>query len=222
MKITAISDTHTIEKKFLLNIEPTDVLIHCGDFSSNEKNFYEFLDWFSKQEAIHKILVAGNHDMFAVELGYEKTFEICKEKGIIYLQDTSVEIDGIKFYGSPWTPVFFNWFFMKSEQELMSIYKKIPEDTVVLITHGPKRGILDRVVSNGSVRHVGSSALANRIEYLTQLKFHFFGHIHEQYGISKETEYENYTSVNASIIYDGYHKTFDRGPKPAITVFLEK
>ena len=30
----------------------------------------------------------------------------------IYLEDSGVEIDGVRFWGSPWTPTFMDWAFM--------------------------------------------------------------------------------------------------------------
>ena len=36
------------------------------------------------------------------------------------------EIEGLKFYGSPWTPVFYDWAFMLPEVELAGKWAMIP------------------------------------------------------------------------------------------------
>jgi hypothetical protein len=44
---------------------------------------------------------------------------------------------GYKFYGSPYTPAFCEWAFQLNETDAIEKWKKIPEDTEILITHGP-------------------------------------------------------------------------------------
>ncbi len=56
-------------------------------------------------------------------------------------------IEGLKFYGSPWQPTFHNWAFnLDRGEEIKKVWDKIPNDTDVLITHGPPFGILDKTV----------------------------------------------------------------------------
>ena len=106
-------------------------------------------------------------------------------------------IDGIKFYGSPNTPEFMSWAFMKQRgKSIAKIWKKIPDDTDVLITHGPPKGILD-LCKDG---HVGCQDLLERV-YEVQPKFHIFGHIHESRGQHKEN---GTTFVNVTQL-DGYY-----------------
>jgi hypothetical protein len=53
-------------------------LIHCGDFcvNGNENQINDFLNWFSKAPAKHKILFTGKHDFpFVLE-----TFSVYKNK----------------------------------------------------------------------------------------------------------------------------------------------
>ena len=65
-------------------------------------------------------------------------------KDCIYLQDSGVEIEGFKLWGIPWTPKFYNWAFMKNKGgEIGVVVNKIPNDTDILITHGPPFGRLD-------------------------------------------------------------------------------
>ena len=100
-KFTAISDTHNQHSKVI--IEPTDVLLHAGDYTSIGRihEVKDFLEWFSIQPAKHKIFISGNHDF----LDYETPSlfkEILKEyPNIIYLRDELIEIEGISIWGVP-------------------------------------------------------------------------------------------------------------------------
>ena len=196
MKVVLISDTHGSSSDISLPIVPGDLIIHSGDFTRSrayaEEDFYDFIEWFSSLDYKYKILVSGNHDKFIYE-NREAAKILLHTYGIIYLEDSSVVLEGIKFYGSPWTPTFLNWYFMKPNNKLADIYEKIDIDTQVLITHGPAYGILDITHSN---IHAGCNALRYRVENLPSLKYHAFGHIHESRG-KKVINGVNY--INASI-----------------------
>jgi Icc-related predicted phosphoesterase len=130
-----------------------------------------------------KVLVAGNHDF-----AYEReavAVEALIPAGITYLRDTGVVIDGVRFWGSPWQPWFFDWAFnLHRGAEIAAKWALIPDDVQVLITHGPPHGILD-VVARPRGKHVGCEALRDRITALPALRLHAFGHhIHEAYGES--------------------------------------
>lgn len=173
MKIGAISDLHG----FTPDIPKCDILIIAGDCTSWDfpENWVKFSNYVDSASCQHVILVAGNHDG-ALENYPLSTISLFDER-VIYLQDKSVRIDGIKFYGSPWTPTFFDWYFMKGPDELAAEWAKIPEDTDILITHGPPFGILDCV--NGLC--CGDQALMERVKSIKPLH-HIFGHIHEGAG----------------------------------------
>jgi len=202
MKIIVISDTHSREKKIIMpetsNTE-TNVLIHCGDFSHSYKTFDNFLTWFSEVPGYkHKILIAGNHDEITWNMGYNKMRQICYTLDIIYLQDTGIEIEGINFWGSPWSVEYGGWPFMKDDFELDQMWKKIPDNTNVLITHGPAYGKCDEVNQDISVPNVGSRTLEMRTRELKELTYHFVGHIHDQAGEIYQDE--NFLTYNASIM----------------------
>lgn len=206
LKIIAISDTHGTHNK--IEIPKCDILIHAGDISSNGKlnDCVDFLKWFDRQPATHKIFIAGNHDfLFYDKPALRKDFfylHFNDTKNIYYLQDETVQISGINFYGIPWTPEFYNWAFMKERGEEMKVVTdKIPFDTHVLISHGPPKGILDITTNNESV---GCAELRERVSRLNNLKYHIFGHIHESYGV---TEYGGTTFINASILNFNYKIT---------------
>lgn len=182
MKIWHISDTHTYHG-FLKVPEGIDMVIFSGDCSNprdpytNEQEVRNFIEWFDNLEIQHKIFVAGNHDT-SIERGLitEENFHQCC---IHYLENTSVEIEGLKIFGSPLTPTFGNWAFMKPSFKLERVWKNIIDDDVdIVITHGPPKTVLD--LSENRQRQLefcGDKSLLNRIKEVNP-KLHCFGHIH--------------------------------------------
>jgi Icc-related predicted phosphoesterase len=211
MKIWHISDTHTYHK--LLEIpKDIDMVIHSGDCSNprdpyiNEPELRNFIDWFSSLDIKHKIYVAGNHDT-SIEKGLvtKKDFH---EKGIIYLENETISIEGFNIFGSPHTPMFGNWAFMKARHKLERIWSKaIAENTDVVICHGPPRGVLDLSYDRYNVlESCGDKSLMNRINEV-QPKLVLFGHIHNNKGIENtgtRTLYGLDTIFsNGSVVTDG-------------------
>jgi len=192
VKIVAISDTHTYHD--FIDLPAGDILVHMGDFClrGDRGEYDKFVDWFVKQPHRYKVFIAGNHDRI---LEREK---LPVPDGVYYLEDSAIEIEGIKFYGSPWLPEFFNWAFnLPRGRPLQEKWVQIPEDTQVLLTHGPPHKILDQC-PGGSV---GCEDLLERVLHLPKLQYHMFGHIHESYG----TEVFGSTMfVNASICNGRY------------------
>ena len=93
----------------------------------------------------------------------------------------------LKIYGSPWQPEFCGWAYnLPRGQALADKWAMIPDDTDILVTHGPPAGILDG--------DLGCLNLRRRVDELN-LKLHVFGHIHYSWGVMG-----NY--VNASICND--------------------
>lgn len=175
-----------------------DMIIHAGDISSTGTRFEieMFLNWFSKLNYKHKILIAGNHDFFfeeAPEYAIESLLNEYPE--VTYLNDTNVVIDGIKIHGSPITPYFRNWAFNRHAWEIEKHWELIPDDTDVLITHGPVYGYLDTTNRNA---RVGCHHLLDKITKMKQLKYFICGHIHEAYGTYQIDE--GPMLINASIL----------------------
>lgn len=192
MKIVCISDVHTHMKK--IKVPPCDMLLCAGDISyhGKEKNVRKFLKWFSNQPAKYKIFIAGNHDK-SFENAPEHVRGILRDyPDVIYLENSSVEIEGFKIWGSPWTPWFHDWAFNAYPEKIRSIWSQIPDDTDILITHGPPRRILDKTYWTNE--NVGCPWLLKKIQQI-QPKLHVFGHIHEGYGM---IEKDGTIFVNAS------------------------
>lgn len=204
MKIVLISDTHSKHKR-LGELPEGDMIIHAGDVSGRGyfKEVEAFCEWYRNLNFKYKILIAGNHD-FYFEHNDHSMIEhqlkpivvnpavVTEGMPIIYLHDSMVEIEGIKIWGSPYTPEFYNWAFMKKRgKELEDHWKKIPYGMDIVITHGPPKGILDECPE-----HVGDEDHLNRILEVRP-KYNVFGHIHEGYGIYKGI---HTTFINASVL----------------------
>lgn len=193
MKFVAISDTHNQHDK--LKLPEGDVIIHAGDItgrgSTNE--VFAFLEWFKMLDYKRKIFIAGNHDWF-FENSEETNFE-----GVTYLNDSGIKIDNINIWGSPVQPEFNNWAFNRNRgDQINKHWQLIPENTDLLITHGPPFGHLDMTTS---MQRVGCVDLLKRVTEIKP-KFHVFGHIHEAYGVNKNDLGTKF--INASVLNENY------------------
>jgi Icc-related predicted phosphoesterase len=195
-RITFISDTH--EKHKQLELPGGDILIHAGDLSNRgyKPAVQQFLDWFNVQDYRHKIFIAGNHD-FLFENQRSKAVELMAEyPDVTYLEQSGIEIDGIKIWGSPWQPWFHDWAFNLSRgEELRELWLQIPLDTDILVTHTPPKGYGDFTIRDH--QEVGCWDLFDVITSQVNPKYHVFGHIHEGYGVF---ETERTTFINASVV----------------------
>lgn len=204
MKIIAISDTHN--QHWNLTIPSCDILIHAGDATGRgrEDEVRDFGKWFQQQNAAYKIWVPGNHEkIFQEQLPKSKRwFEEECPSGLILINQ-SVQILGKKFYGSPVTPFFLNWAWNAYIDELKETWAAIPEDTDVLITHGPAATILDSVRIGSPP--LGCWVLRDEIQDRVKPEIHIFGHIHGSGG--KHETYGVTTHYNVSICDEGYSTT---------------
>lgn len=204
MKIVCISDTHNRHRS--IHLPDGDMLVHAGDFSvrGNESEFFDFVSWFAQQPHKHKVFIPGNHDGFVEEnLHFAKQHINSLPSKVHFLVDESVEINGIKIYGSPWTPTFYDWWFMKNRgKEIKQVWDQIPEDTDILVTHGPPATVLDVVPHAYGYDHTGCVDLMNKISNLPNLKLSIFGHIHEAAGaLKKVVNGRAVTFINAALGY---------------------
>jgi len=188
-----------------------NILIHAGDGTNigSEKDIRDFVWWFQNIKGFDsKIFIAGNHDW-----GFQKkepwlynyiNDENLSQSDCAYLEDSSFTIidpnvqKPIKFYGSPWQPVFFNWAFNVQRDELHKYWEKIPLDVDVLITHGPAHGILD--IPERDTVSQGCVSLAEHIVKIKP-KIHICGHIHSGRNL---VEKNGTIHINASICTESY------------------
>jgi Icc-related predicted phosphoesterase len=193
VRIVAISDTHG-HHAALDPLPEGDVLVHCGDITNvGERAVLEdFVGFLAAQPHPHKVVIAGNHDWcFAREAEVEEAEALLRSEAI-YLFDSGVTVCGLRFYGSPWQPWFLDWAFnLRRGEELAAKWAQIPDDTDILLTHGPPANIGDRCFDE---RRVGCVDLRARIREVQPL-VHLFGHIHEAAGV---WQIDDVTFVNAS------------------------
>jgi Icc-related predicted phosphoesterase len=140
---------------------------------------------------------------------------------VTYLQDGGTEVAGVRIWGSPWQPWFYDWAFnLPRAEALRSTWDLIPDDTEILVTHGPPYGILDSVERLAGqwfgedvaveVEHTGREELRAAVLRIRP-RLNVFGHIHERYGTDRlgETICVNasncdaaYRPVNPAIVID--------------------
>lgn len=188
MRIVLISDTHNKHDEVIL--PDGDILIHSGDATimGTSPEIHDFSLWWNKLDFKYKIFVPGNHDW-----GWfvRRTLS---DSLIRSVQDELIEIEGLRIYGSPWTPRYGEWAFMMNRgADIKRYWDQIPGDLDVLITHGPPHGILDEQRDG---LNVGCRDLKNKV-VASKPRLHTFGHIHEGYGLINDLNGVIY--ANASI-----------------------
>ena len=209
IRIVCISDTHSQIETSQIVIPDGDIIIHAGDFSNIGllQEVRKFNNWIGSLPHTHKIVIAGNHelsfdaDTICQVLPDDSDDTITVEKmkkelkNCTYLQDSGVELYGIKIYGSPWQPEFGNWGFnLQRGVACLEKWNKIPNDTDILITHGPPLGYGD--LCKNELR-AGCVELLNTVRLRVQPKYHIYGHIHEGYGVRSDGQ--TTFIINASI-----------------------
>lgn len=211
LRVACISDTHGKHRGLRIPLG-IDVLIHSGDFTDNGEfsELQDFVTWLNEQTVPCKILVPGNHDTLLDRSlcrsaednkEYERAMELLKSaKDVTILINQSCKVKGVNFYGSPTSikhaclGVFHNGFqFLRVRTS--KIWKDIPTDTDVLITHGPPGGYLDHPFLF-AIGGRGDYELTKSIKRLRP-QYHVFGHYHECYGV-KQTEIT--TFINAASV----------------------
>lgn len=216
-RIVCLSDTHGFHES--LAVPDGDVLIHAGDVSmrGREAQVQAFATWFAALPHPHKVVIAGNHDWL-----FERTPARGRELlgDVTYLCDEGACVAGLRMWGSPWQPWFFDWAFnLPRGQALRDKWDLIPDDTDVLVTHGPPFGHLDGAARPASgwdddgrvaTEHVGCEELRTALDRVRP-HLHVFGHIHEGYGqdrlgdtilVNASNCDEDYRPVNAPVVID--------------------
>lgn len=195
MKLTALSDTHERHHRIDIPLEG-DVLVFAGDatMTGSMNAFKDFAQWMGRQHFDHKVMIAGNHDHCLDDRRRDEAKKLLRENSITYLRDSSTVIDGVKFYGAPWTPTLDKWGFQLEGEKLREKWEKVPADTNVLITHGPAHGTGDYLDGYG---HIGDEHLRDALERI-QPDLHIYGHVHERHGK------QAYGSYNVTVLDGDY------------------
>ena len=244
MRITHISDTHNKHKQLNGKLPGGDLLIHSGDFTSvgREYEVENFIDWFNGiDNYTNKVFIAGNHDLtfdseilLKNKLEYferrpysnenpsmgkpqwlEMILEIGLNPNVFYLENSFVELDQIKIWGSPISPTFgMGWAFNKDRgHDITQIWNGIPNDSDIVITHSPIYGYNDRAMNTN--QNVGCADLYHRLREVNP-HLHFAGHIHEGYGwktmgLTEWYDLQTFNGCSCDLAYDAVNSpiTFD-------------
>ena len=207
MRLAIISDTHGHK---IPDMPEADVLVHCGDWSGHgtEKETRGFFIWLKDiaHKYQHIVLTPGNHDRY-IEKEPQFAKEMLKElvpKAHLLINEELV-LDGVKFYGQPFTPAFGHWAFMGDMERLMHLCQAIPDDVDVLLSHGPPLGTLDHVeryhMAEYSLENVGCYELKVAMERIRP-KIHCFGHLHLDGG--KQEQKGSTLFINAANVNESY------------------
>jgi len=190
MRIVLASDTHGLHRQ--LEVPSGDLLIHAGDFTFFSKPpniLYDFNAWLGSLPHRHKVVVPGNHEFILEEPRNQGAIA-----NAILLVDSGVEVEGIRVWGSPVTPLYGGAFGMSRAADRKRHWARIPEGLDILITHGPPLGILDH--GPRSQRHEGCPELREAV-LQARPRVHVFGHIHAGYGTLRAPDT---LFVNASLL----------------------
>ena len=236
MKIVVLSDTHNFLPD-PAEIPECDVVCLAGDIvpldyqdddiASVAWFCLDFVPWTDKLPCKKVIFIGGNHDFFLEHIMFFKREdgtikrrtpnEVLKKllpgnnKGkhkLIYLCDNSVDIEGKRFYGTPWVGDLSGWAFYKSDPELAEQWSIIPKKLDVLITHMPPKccdmGMVHEAGWNYG-RDFGSQELYDAMMG-RDIHYTFCGHVHS--GNHTASEYKPGCFVtNVSYMDEGYRPT---------------
>ncbi|GMH79610.1 hypothetical protein TL16_g08198 [Triparma laevis f. inornata] len=190
-----------------------DVLLHAGDFTKDgtEEEIKDFNTWLGEIKSQFKeiIVIGGNHDL-SLDKNYPgtKIDEESKGKGKGFLSNAThvletetVEVFGVKIFGSPHTPhipkIAKMAFGKERGEESKKVWDKIEEGTDIVMAHGPPHGMLDQTFFGMSV---GCEELRKAVDRVKP-KFCVFGHIHEDYGVEVCSETNDTTTfINAASV----------------------
>jgi len=190
LRIVCLSDTHNRHRDAL--IPEGDILIHAGDITQfgEEDILRDFNQFMADLPHKHKVIIAGNHDFYFQKFPEESRTIMTN---CIYLQDEEVVIEGLRIYGSPWQPWFYDWAFnLRRGDEIRERWLMIPPGIDILVTHGPPQGEGDL---NRRGELIGCEDLLDVVKIIRP-KYHVFGHNHSGYGLSKS---KHTTFINACL-----------------------
>ena len=208
MKIACCSDMHS---NLDFAIKESDILLIAGDIlpayrdsylSINIQNNFlkdKFYPWIEDQPVNDVVFIAGNHDWI-----FDSSFDIPPMPSKLhYLCDNEITISGLRIYGTPQQPIFLNWAFNKTEEQLQRYFDNIPLGLDILLSHTSPYKIMDKVNLKNRKGHFGCMSLKNRIDKIKP-RYVVFGHFHDNYG---KIEQDGITYINCSLLNESYKMT---------------
>lgn len=172
--IFAFSDTHG-QHRDLKVPEKVDILICAGDAVEDDlkgDEYDDFIEWFSSINAKWKFFIPGNHELSFENDQSEMIREKMKSKGILVLQDSLYECEGVVI--------------CSISANAMIEDEDIPTDIDLLVTHYPPYGILDEGLGCPTILNFTLKAKPT---------YHLFGHIHSTKGHEVQSEYTLFKNI---------------------------
>ena len=225
MKCICLSDLHGTLLPVENYFEPCELVCICGDISplniqANHKKMRKWLvndfkPWCESLPCNKVIFIAGNHD------------DICKNPDFMYAQFpkegkvtylfhesyiyTSSEGKEYSIFGTPYCKLFGNWAFMEMDNKLVELYKDIPENLDILMTHDAPYGVSDIILQEDcpwydGKTHIGNKPLSQEILRKTP-KVVLHGHLHSTSRIFEEWGYSKV--ANCSIKDEKYNPVYN-------------
>ena len=183
MRIIAVADLHG---NLPQDVPECDLLIIAGDICphfdhkpgsakdvAGQRQWLdtEFQDWLKRRLPARIVGIWGNHDFVGEQ-------DPPRDELWTLLEDSGTTSGGLSIYGTPYTPRYFDWAFMETEDKLAERFARIPEGLDILISHGPPLWACDRAAGDKG-DHIGSKALYERISTMQRPpKLLICGHIH--------------------------------------------
>jgi len=193
MRIVCVSDTHNLAEE--VSVPDGDLLLHAGDLTQRGRpaGVERAARWLATLPHPHKVVVAGNHDFLFQDDPARARALLEAVPGLVYLEDAESTVAGLRIWGTPWQPWFYDWAFNlpRGGEELARVWARVPAGVDVLLSHSPAHGILDRTERG---EPVGCERLRAELPRIRP-RLHVFGHIHEAYGELVEGDTRH---VNAS------------------------
>lgn len=218
MKFTAMSDLHGN----LIDIEPCDTLLLCGDISPlniqrdyiqmTKWFFNDFYEWIMNLSCDRVIMTPGNHDFWFEKFIHEPTMYLWDKLTILIDGEANIyssdDDKRYKIYATPQCKTFGNWAYMPGNDKLDSLYDNIPEDIDILICHdSPLIGYVGNIMEQADKTYpngvpAGNPYLANAI-FDKKPKYVLSGHIHS--GDHELKEMEGIKCANVSVLDESYN-----------------
>ena len=229
MKVVAFSDPHGYLPK-VKDFPECDVVCIAGDICplDIQRDLVESISWFlltfkpwAESLPCKKVIfIGGNHDFFLWNIGLianntgssviKKLLGQYKSSSkLVYLQDSSYEFEGKRFYGTPWIAQLVNWAFYLPPEKLEEKWSNIPKKCDVFISHmPPKISDIGQVLQRGwnYGRDFGSQLLADILQ-TREIKYCLCGHVHS--GQHSPVELNGTKYVNVSLKDEDYNVDYD-------------